>query len=294
MGDRDGGAHRGSRRGGPRLHRRGHHLVRRVHMVQLRPARRLRRRHHAHPVRREGRHPRRPPPAQPAGLRAVAAVGIRRAVVGLAVRAGPPRLAHRVQRHVDGTARHRHRPARRRQRSDLPPPRVRAGPERGRRRRSVREALDALRDGRLRGHQDVEVAGQPRVRQRPLQGERPGRGAPGAHGAPLSRRLGMARRRHRRGRGPARHPQRGGAAGRSLGHRGSGHRGRSRSGPLRPATARRARRRPRRPPGPGRAGRDGRRRDRRAASTTPRRACWPNCAPSAGSPWNRNPPPFPQ
>ena len=70
-----------------------------------------------------------------------------------------------------GLLRHRHRPPRRRQRSDLPPPRVRAGPERGRGRRDVRQALDALRDGRLRGHQDVEVARQPRVRERPLQRE---------------------------------------------------------------------------------------------------------------------------
>ena len=255
VGGRDGRPHRGPRGRRPYLHRRGHHLVRRLHLARFRPPQRLRRRRHADPGRRAGRHPRRPPPAQPARLRAVAAVGIRRAVVGLAVRAGPPRLARRVQRHVDGPARRRDRSARRRQRPDLPPPRMRAGPERGRRQPAVREALDALRDGRLRGHQDVEVAGQPRVRQRPLQGERPGRGAPRTDGPPLPRRLGMARRRHGRVRGPARRPQRGGATGRC--------RGRDRPRPLRSAPARRARRRPRRAPGPGCAGRDGRRRHRR-------------------------------
>ena len=168
------------------------------------------------PGRRAGRNPRRSPPAQSAGLRAVAAVGARRAVLGLTVRTGPSRLACRVQRHVDEPARGRDRSSRRWQRSDLPAPRVRDGSERGRRQPPIREALDALRDGRLRRHQDVEVAGQSRVRQRPLQGQRPGCGPPRPDGAPLSRRLGMARRRCRRERGPARGSQRVGAAARHI------------------------------------------------------------------------------
>ena len=74
-------------------------------------------------------------------------------VVGLAVRVGPPRLAHRVQRHVAWDCSvTRHRPARRRfsdlifphHECELAQSEAAAGAH-------VREALDALRDGRLRG-----------------------------------------------------------------------------------------------------------------------------------------------
>ena len=50
---------------------------------------------------------------------------------------------------------------------DLPAPRVRDRAERVAHRRAVRAALAALGDGELRGREDVEVARQPRVRQRP-------------------------------------------------------------------------------------------------------------------------------
>ena len=58
--------------------------------------------------------------------------------------------------------------------------------------------------GRARRHEDVEVARQPGLRGRPLQGVGPGGGAAGAAGAPLPRGLGLAHRRgHAGGGGPA-------------------------------------------------------------------------------------------
>ena len=78
--------------------------------------------------RRARRQPRRPEQAQPARLRALAAVGRGRAGVGVAVGPGPARLAHRVLGAGPARARHHHRPARRRHRPDLPAPRVRGGP----------------------------------------------------------------------------------------------------------------------------------------------------------------------
>ena len=58
-----------------------------------------------------------------------------------------------------------HRPARRRHRPDLPAPRVRAGPERGRHRRAVRAPLDARRHGLQGRREDVEEPRQPGVRR---------------------------------------------------------------------------------------------------------------------------------
>ena len=84
----------------------------------------------AGPGRRARRQPRRPEQAQPARLRAVAALGARRAGVGVAVGAGPPGLAHRVLGPGPARARHHHRPPRRGQRPGLPPPRVRGRPVR--------------------------------------------------------------------------------------------------------------------------------------------------------------------
>ena len=91
----------------------------------------------------------------------------RRAGVGVAVGPGPPGLAHRVLGAGPARARHHHRPARRRHRPDLPAPRVRGGPVRGGHRRAVRAPLDAPGDGAHGRREDVEVARQPRVRQRP-------------------------------------------------------------------------------------------------------------------------------
>ncbi|MEZ5167765.1 MAG: hypothetical protein R2695_15245 [Acidimicrobiales bacterium] len=112
----------------------------------------------------------------------------------------------------------------------------------------VRAPLDARRDGRLPGHEDVEVARQPRVRQRALEDRRPPGHPPRAHGSPLPRRLGVARRRHRRCRGDPRSP-----AGRSR------RPGRAGSRSLRRPGTSRARRRPRRPQRPRRVDRTGRR-----------------------------------
>ena len=76
----------------------------------------------------------------------------------IAVGPRPPGLAHRVLGAGAARARHHHRPARRRRRPDLPPPRVRAGPVRGRHRRAVRAPLDAPGDGPDGRREDVEVA----------------------------------------------------------------------------------------------------------------------------------------
>ncbi len=68
----------------------------------------------AAPGRRAGRQSRRPQQARPPRLRAVAAVGSRRAGLGVAVGPGPARLAHRVLGAGHAGARADHRPARRR------------------------------------------------------------------------------------------------------------------------------------------------------------------------------------
>ena len=62
---------------------------------------------------RAGRQPRRPQQARPARLRAVAALGPRRAVVGVALGPGPARLAHRVLGPGHARARRHRRPPRR-------------------------------------------------------------------------------------------------------------------------------------------------------------------------------------
>ena len=101
-----------------------------------------------------------------------------RAGVGVAVGPGPARLAHRVLGAGPARARHHHRPPRRRHRPDLPAPRVRGRPERGRHRPALRAPLDAPGDGPHGRREDVEVARQPRVRQRPAaRPATPGRSA---------------------------------------------------------------------------------------------------------------------
>ena len=91
---------------------------------------------------------------------------------------GRPGLAHRVLGPRPAGAGHHHRPARRRRRPDLPPPRVRGGPVRGGHRRALRPPLDAPGHGPDGRREDVEVAGQPRLRQRPAA--RPGTPGPSA------------------------------------------------------------------------------------------------------------------
>ena len=73
---------------------------------------------------------------------------------------------------VDARARSDRRSARRRHRSRVPAPRVRDRAERDRSPGSRSRALDALGDGQLRGREDVEVARQPRVRERPAEDHR--------------------------------------------------------------------------------------------------------------------------
>ena len=144
--------------------------------------------------RRARRQRRRPEQARPARLRALAAVGRRRAVVGVAVGPGPSGLAHRVLGAGPARARHDHRPARRRRRPDLPAPRVRGGPVRGGHRRAVRAPLDAPGDGADGRREDVEVARQPRVRVRPPQGVGRRGDPPDDHREPLPHRVGVGRR----------------------------------------------------------------------------------------------------
>ncbi len=161
----------------------------------LRPDQPLRPRRDARPGRRARRQPRRPQQARPARLRAVAALGRRRAVLGVAVGPGSAGLAHRVLGAGPARAGHHHRPARRRQRPDLPPPRVRGRAVRGRHRRAVRAALDAPGHGADGRREDVEVAGQPGVRQRPAaRSTTPGPSASACIVAPLPRSMGVGRR----------------------------------------------------------------------------------------------------
>ena len=143
---------------------------------------------------RAGRQRRRPPQARPARLRAVAAVAGRRAVVGLAVGTGSTGLAHRVLGAVPARARHHDRPARRRQRPDLPAPRVRGGAVRGGDRRAAGAALDAPGDGPHGRREDVEVARQPGVRVGPVTRLGPRVDPAGLHRPPLPRQLGVERR----------------------------------------------------------------------------------------------------
>ena len=77
----------------------------------------------------------------------------------------------------------------------LPPPRVRDGPVRVGHGAAVRPAVVPRRAGRARGDEDVQVARQPGLRRRPVQGVGPRRGAAGAVGPPLPRGLGLGHRR---------------------------------------------------------------------------------------------------
>ena len=97
--------------------------------------------------------------------------------------AGPSGLAHRVRRHVARPARRRLRPPRRRPGPGLPPSRERAGPG-GRRGPALRPALGAQRLGRGRRDEDVQVARQLHLADRPARPlRRPRLPAPGAAGA---------------------------------------------------------------------------------------------------------------
>ena len=137
---------------------------------------------------------RQPGQARPPRLRAVAAVGARRAVLGHAVGSGPARLAHRVQRAGAARAGLDDPPPRWRHRPDLPAPRVRAGPVRGRDRGAVRASLDAHRVDLQGRREDVEEPRQPRLHRRPAQGVGPGRDPRGDHRSSLPRRVGVGRR----------------------------------------------------------------------------------------------------
>ncbi len=92
----------------------------------------------------------------------------RRALLGRALGCGPAGMAHRVRRDVARSARRRLRPARRGAGPGLPAPRERAGPGR-RRGPAVRPPLGAQRLGRGRGHEDVEVARQFHLVDRPAR-----------------------------------------------------------------------------------------------------------------------------
>ena len=107
---------------------------------------------------------------------------------------GRPGLAHRVQRARPARAGHDDRPARRRRRPHLPPPRVRAGPERGGHRRAVRAPLDAHRVDRQGRGEDVEEPRQPRLHRRAAQGVGPDGDPHRDHRAPLPHRVGVGRR----------------------------------------------------------------------------------------------------
>ena len=164
--DRDG---RDAARDRARVRHARHRVLRRLDVPALRRAVALLARPHGAPRAPAWRQPRRPAPARPARLRAVAAVAPRRAGVARAVRGRAAGLARRVLGDGDGEPRHRHRPARRRHRPHLPAPRVRDRAEREHHRRAVLPPLGALGDGELRGREDVEVARQPRVRERSPQ-----------------------------------------------------------------------------------------------------------------------------
>ena len=139
----------------------------------------------------------------------MAAVAPRRALVGGAVRHRAPGLARRVLRDVDARAAHHHpRPARRRYRPHLPAPRVRGRAERELHGRAVLALLAPLGDGPVRGREDVEVAREPRVRERPAEGRRPARHPPRAHAPPVPVGLRVARHRPRRGHRAAAPPPR--------------------------------------------------------------------------------------
>ena len=108
---------------------------------------------------------------------------------------GRPGLAHRVLGAGPARAGQHDRPARRRHRPDLPPPRVRAGAVRGRHRRAVRPPLDARGHGAQGRREDVEEPGQPGLR-RPAPGDvGPAGHPPGRARAPLPARAGSGTRR---------------------------------------------------------------------------------------------------
>ena len=116
--------------------------------------------------------------------------------------------------------------------------------------RAVRAPLAALGDGGVRGREDEQVARQPRVRERPVEGRRPARDPPRVDAPPLPLRLRVARHRH-----PGRHR----AAAPARGRRAARHRARpdrasrARCGPRSTTTSTRRRRSRRSPSWPTRS-----------------------------------------
>src|SRR5205807_1223898 len=99
------------------------------------------------------------------------------AVLGVALGTGPPRLAHRVLRHVDGAPRHAFRRARRRHGPQVPASRERDRAVVRRDRGRLRESLDAQRLRQRRRGEDVEVARQLLHAARGAADAAPSRGA---------------------------------------------------------------------------------------------------------------------
>ncbi len=103
----------------------------------------------------------------PAGLRAVeGAQGGRGHVVGLALGAGPPRLAHRVLGDGRAAARRRLRHPRRRLGPRLPPPRERGRADARGARRGADETVDAQRHDPVHRREDGQVGRQHRAAAR--------------------------------------------------------------------------------------------------------------------------------
>ena len=196
---RDHRAGRTPARIGQRVSHARNRVLRRVDVPALRGAVALLRRADAATGARARRESRRSAPPPAARLRALAAVARRRARVARAVRRRASRLAHRVLGHGDARARSDDRPARRRHRPDLPPPRVRDRAEREPHGEAVRDALAALGDGQLRRREDVEVARQPRLRRRAVEERRSPRHPARTHAASLPPRFRVVPHRSRRG-----------------------------------------------------------------------------------------------
>ena len=174
VGGRDDRPHRGARGRRSRLHRRGHHLVRRLHLAWLRPAQRLRQPPPCGLWPPSGAAPPDDPrqrnpldfvlwqPSEPDEPSWESPFGPGRPGWHLECSAmAMSLLGAGIDLHGGG--------------SDLIFPHHEcelAQSEAAANRQFVKHWMHCA-DGRLRRHQDVEVAGQPRVRQRPLQGERP-------------------------------------------------------------------------------------------------------------------------
>ncbi len=225
-------------RRGPRLRGAGQRLLSRAQLPRVRQAvqaahRRARRRDAS-----RGRAGQR----RPARLRVWKAAKPGEAtILGQPMGQGPPGLAHRMLGHGPALPGGRLRHPRRRPRPDLPPPRERDRPGRGRR-PALRPRLDAQRHDPRRGREDGQVGRQH------LPAARGARALPGAGRAhllpddPLPQPARVLTGEARRGRGGLRAPARGGAHGQL-----PGRQPRSRRDPRRRRAAGRARPCPDRP-----------------------------------------------